>query len=300
MFILNVTPDSFSDGGAYPTVASAVDAARRALDEGADILDVGGESTRPGAARVDAETQIARVVPVIEAIRRERGSLGATPISVDTTLEGVARAAIAAGACAINDVSAGLESGDATIRLASATGCGLVLMHRRVRPEQDVYSHEYRSAAILGDVVEEVRGFLRERAALAIGLGVDPACVAIDPGLGFGKTVAQNFELIRRSSRLAELGHPLVSGVSRKSFVGAAIARHADEIPPPARRVVGSVAASVLHLASGARIFRVHDVAAHREGLATAWAGLGAGEAAAAASPTPTAPVEDGPSETAS
>lgn len=264
MAILNVTPDSFSDGGRLGTPELALEAALRAVDEGADMLDIGGESTRPGASRVEPDEQIRRVVPVIEAIR---GAGIGVPISVDTTRASVARAALDAGADAINDVSAGAED-DAMLALAALRSCGLVLMHRLTSPERDSYSDRYSSRPEYSDVVKSVLARLRERMEAATGEGISPVFVCLDPGLGFGKSVEQNIELIERSDELLTLGRPLLSALSRKSFVGrASLGRDSD----PDERLSGTLALSVCHLARGVRLFRVHDVGAHREALGAAW-----------------------------
>lgn len=264
MGVLNVTPDSFSDGGLHLDPGAAVKAAIAMAEAGASIIDVGGESTRPGADRIAADEQIRRVVPVIEAIRRESD----VPISIDTTLGEVALAAIDAGANAINDVSAGLE--DPTIlRIAAETGAGLVLMHRRLPPEEDRYSDRYENPPVYGDVVAEVTAFLLDRAASAEAAGVTPAAIALDPGLGFGKSVQQNFALLARMGEIASLGRPLLLGASRKSFIGAV----SGEDQPP-KRVPGSVVAAVVGWSAGARILRVHDVPETRQGLQVASATL--------------------------
>lgn len=262
MGILNITPDSFSDGGLHHGPRSGVGAALRMIEEGASMIDVGGESTRPGAERVPAEEQINRVVPVIEQIRLHSD----VPISIDTTLSKVARAAIDAGADAINDVAAGTEDDD-IFALAAERHCGLVLMHRRDRPQDDSYSDQYAAGGTpsYDDVVTAVRDFLAERARVAINAGVSPEAIVIDPGLGFGKTVEQNFQLIARTSELVELGYPVLSAASRKSFIGAVTG-----VEQPSDRAAGSVAVSVMHWASGVRLFRVHDVASHRHALSVA------------------------------
>jgi dihydropteroate synthase len=263
--VLNVTPDSFSDGGAHASVAAAADRAASMVQHGACVIDVGGESTRPGADRVDASEQIDRTAPVVEAIRRDADTL----ISIDTTLAAVAEAALDAGADIVNDVSAGTED-QAMFELASRRGCGLVLMHRRVRPDQDVYSDRYAVPPDYADVVDEVRRWLLGRCRAAESCGVDPACIVIDPGLGFGKSVEQNFELIRRTGVLVATGRPVLSAASRKSFIGAVAGEQ-----EPTQRVAGSTAVSVVHWLAGVRLFRVHDVAAHRQALAVAAAADG-------------------------
>ncbi len=272
--ILNVTPDSFSDGGRFARSEDVADAARRALADGADMLDVGGESTRPGAARIGAPEQIRRVVPAIRAIRA--AGVGAA-ISVDTTLAAVAAEALDAGADAINDVSACRED-PAMLPLVGARRAGLILMHRLTPPPDDAYSDRYAlppDYSASGGVVEAVRAFLAERMGAARRAGVAPESLAIDPGLGFGKTVEQNFELIRATPVFAALGCPVVGGASRKSFIGRVTG--ADR---PADRVEGSIAASVAQRLGGAALFRVHDVGPQARALRAAdavVAALGAG-----------------------
>jgi dihydropteroate synthase len=269
--ILNVTPDSFFDGGRLLTVDEAVGAAERAVSEGADAVDVGGESTRPGASRVPADEQVRRTAPVIEAVRARGGRLGSIPITIDTTLAPVAAAAIKAGADAINDVSAGRED-EAMFRVAAEHAAGLILMHRLAPPERDSYSDRYRTAPEYHDVVAQVRDFLRERAVAAVRAGVARDAIVVDPGLGFGKTVEQNLELIRGTPELMGVGFPVLSALSRKSFVGRASGLGESG---PEQRLEGTLGLSVTHLAAGARLFRVHDVAPHARALGAAWAALG-------------------------
>lgn len=269
MGVLNVTPDSFSDGGQFLDPEAAVKHALEMVEQGAAIIDVGGESTRPGAARVPADEQIRRVVPIIERIRARDADI---LISVDTTLGEVARAAIEAGANILNDVAAGNEDAS-LLDLAAAHGLGLVLMHRVRPPDADVFSHQYRQAPIAEDVVEAVRRFLLERAQVARDRGVAAAQIVLDPGLGFGKSVAQNFELIARMRELIALGYPILGAASRKSFLGraAGIERASD-------RDVASVGAAVCMFERGVRLFRVHDVPRHGEALSVAAAVEGAGK----------------------
>jgi dihydropteroate synthase len=263
MGILNVTPDSFSDGGQHASVPLALAAARCMAAAGADVIDVGGESTRPGAQPVGAHEQMRRIVPVIRAIRGDMGD--GVAISVDTTLSEVAAAAIDAGASAINDVSAGLDDED-MLRLAAEAGVGLVLMHRRLAPRSDAYSTEYPSEpGFDGGVVECVRRFLAERSAAAMEAGVAREAIVVDPGLGFGKSVAQNLELIARTAELATLRFPVMSGVSRKSFAASAAGMTRES--PPRERVHATLGLSLAHRAAGAAIFRVHDVEAHVRAL---------------------------------
>lgn len=262
MAILNVTPDSFSDGGLLTSTDDAVSAAQRAIDQGADMLDVGGESTRPGAVSVSEEEQINRVVPVIEAIR----SAGIEcPISVDTTRSAVANAAIDAGADAVNDVSACTDD-NAMLPLIAERGAGVILMHRLCSPRDDSWSDRYgQSPDYPGGVASCVLAFLIERAEAALAAGIDPSAIAIDPGLGFGKTVAQNFELIAGSGSFVQTGYPVLGAASRKSFLGAVTG-----VENPADRVAASVAVSVAQRLSGVQLFRVHDVQAQSRGLRTA------------------------------
>lgn len=275
MAIVNVTPDSFHAPSRADTAARARDAAERAAGEGAAIIDIGGESTRPGAPSVDADEQIRRVAPAIEAIRRAPGALGSIPISADTTSARVARAALDAGADAINDVSAGRDD-PAMFALVAGRACGLVLMHRLVAPARDSYSDAYAVEPVYDDVVRRVREFLAARLADARAAGVPADAVVLDPGLGFGKSVKQNLELIARTRELAALGRPVLSGASRKSFTGAAAGWTGSR---PGQRLAPTLALSVLHLAAGARLFRVHDVGEHAGALAAAWAALGSGGA---------------------
>jgi dihydropteroate synthase len=298
MAILNVTPDSFSDGGELATVGAVVEAARRAVEAGAAVLDIGGESTRPGAARVSVEEQIARVVPAIRAIRGvsggRDGELVAVPISVDTTRAAVAMAALDAGADIVNDVSGATED-TGMLRLVAERGAGLVLMHRVYAPDRDRYSTAYKAAdaPIAGDVVEHVARGLRALLGRAVDAGVAAESIVLDPGLGFGKTVEQSLELIRRTGELCQVGRPVLSGISRKSFVGAVSTggsgggsagadasggsgaggggRAASPLSPK-ERLPGTLALSVEHLRAGARLFRVHDVAEHVMALNAAWA----------------------------
>jgi dihydropteroate synthase len=269
--ILNVTPDSFSDGGQHMDAGAALAAAERMVGEGAAMLDIGGESTRPGASRVSAAEQIRRVIPVIEAIRRAGGALGEVPLSIDTTHSSVAEAALGAGADTINDVSAGTEDAR-VLDVAAQRSAGLILMHRLRPPDTDSYSDRYAQPPRYTDVAAEVGSFLRARAEAAMAAGVMRDAIVLDPGLGFGKTVEQNLELIRRSGDFAGLGFPLLSAASRKSFVGCAIGLEKSE---PRERTAGSIAVSIMHYERGVRLFRVHDVAAQVQALRTAAAVLG-------------------------
>jgi dihydropteroate synthase len=257
MGIVNATPDSFSDGGLFPSTDALVGHALRLEEEGACIIDVGGESTRPGAEHVGEAEQIERTVPVIESLRACSNVL----MSIDTTRSAVAAAAVDAGANIINDVSAGRDD-ERMLPLAADRACGLILMHRLVRPADDSYSTRYDKPPEYEDVVDDVRRFLHERCVAAEAAGNAHESIVVDPGLGFGKTVSQNYQLIHRTAELADCGCPVLGAASRKSFVGAA-----SGVEEPRDRMIGSVAVSVIQYLAGVRLFRVHDVAAHREAL---------------------------------
>jgi len=251
MGILNVTPDSFSDGGEWFGLQDAVAHARALAAEGADLVDVGGESTRPGAHGVGEEEELRRVLPVLEALA---GDLPAV-LSIDTSKAAVARAALAAGAAFVNDVTA-LRGDPAIAEVVAEAGCECCLMHMLGEPRTMQRDPRY------GDVVDDVRAFLEERAAFAVAAGVRPARIHVDPGIGFGKTATHNLELLRRLDEIAALGFPVVIGTSRKSFLGRLTGR--DD---PHDRVAATVATSVLAYERGARVFRVHDVAATADAL---------------------------------
>lgn len=244
MGILNLTPDSFSDGGELPSVADALRRAETMIEEGAALLDVGGESTRPGAAEVDAAEETRRVVPTIEALSRESD----VPISIDTRKSDVARRALDAGARIVNDVSA-LAFDPRMGRVVAETGAGVVLMHMRGTPA------DMRGRATYVDVTEEVRSELSDAADRALAAGIRREAIAIDPGFGFAKDATQSLRLLGELPKLATLGFPMLVGPSRKSFLGEVLAL------PPKERAVGTAAACVLAFLGGARIFRVHDVA---------------------------------------
>jgi dihydropteroate synthase len=244
MGIVNVTPDSFSDGGRFVDARAAIDHARRLVDEGADILDIGGESTRPGAAPVSLEEERRRVLPVLE------GLLGCSlPISLDTSKPELMVEALRMGVDIINDVRA-LADPDALSVVTSHPSCGVCLMHMRGTPLT------MQSLTAYSDVVDEVKTFLSDRLHLLQALGVATERVVVDPGIGFGKSVEQNFELLRRQRELLGLGAPVLAGWSRKSSLGAVTGRAAED------RMVGSVSAALAAVLNGARIVRVHDVAA--------------------------------------
>jgi len=243
MGILNVTPDSFSDGGRFLSPDAAVERALAMEKEGADIIDVGGESSRPGAEPVPVEEELRRVLPVLE---RLRGKLR-IPISIDTTKAEVAEAALRAGASIVNDISA-LRFDPAMAPLVAKFGAGLVLMHMLGTPKTMQQAPHYE------DVVTEVRDFLAERAQYAQSQGIPREAIAVDPGIGFGKTVEHNLELLRRLPELVELGFPVLVGPSRKSFIGAILGLGVEE------RLEGTLAACAVAVVRGANILRVHDV----------------------------------------
>ena len=249
--ILNCTPDSFSDGGRYAEPADAVRAALKMVSDGADLIDVGGESTRPGAHPVPAGEELRRVLPVIRELVRRAG----VPVSIDTTKAEVARAAIEAGAEVVNDVSC-LQRDPELGSAVAGGGAALCLMHARGTPQ------DMRERAVYGDLLGEVHDELLEGLRRAREAGVPEERIAIDPGLGFAKTGEHNLLLMRRLRELTQLGRPLVAGASRKSFLGALSGK------PAAERVAGSLAAAAVLALNGASILRVHDVAATREALA--------------------------------
>ena len=257
MGIVNVTPDSFSDGGQHDTVAAAVAHGLRLAAEGADLLDVGGESTRPGADGVSLADELARVIPVIERLARET----ALPISVDTSKPEVMRAAVAAGAGMINDVYALRREG--ALDAAASLGVPVVLMHMLGEPRgmQDAPHYD--------DVVGDVHRFLAERLLACEMAGIPKKNLVVDPGFGFGKTLEHNLLLLRQLSRLADLGVPVLAGLSRKRSLGEISGRAVDE------RVHASVAAAVLAAEYGARLVRVHDVAATVDAMKV-WAAVAA------------------------
>lgn len=260
MGIVNATPDSFSDGGRHLDPTNALAHALRMEEEGADIVDIGGESTRPGAARVGAEEQIRRVIPVIRELRRR----SAVVISVDTTMAAVAAAALDAGAEIVNDTSAGVDD-PALLPLVASRGCGVVLMHRRHAPPEEQWSDRILtdSGAPASDIVERVTHELEMRVDAACAAGVVRDHIALDPGLGFGKSVDENLALIAGVGRLARLGLPLLIGASRKSFIGAVTGRSLPE-----QRLAGSIVAAILAASRGAAVLRVHDVGPHRDAIA--------------------------------
>ena len=255
--ILNVTPDSFSDGGRFDTLESACAHAVSMVADGADIVDVGGESTRPGSSGVDEDVQIEHVIPVLKALASRLPPQ--VLISIDTRSPRVAARAIEMGARLINDISAGGTPG--MLELAAESGAGLVLMHMQGTPETMQLAPTYE------DVVSEVEAYLVGRADLAIRAGVDPQRIAIDPGIGFGKTRGHNLKLLERLDRLVATGIPVMLGTSRKRFMGA-ICRETefDEL------VGATCATTAMGVAVGVRLFRVHDVKQNRQAADVAWA----------------------------
>jgi len=254
MGILNVTPDSFSDGGRYLDARAAVAHGLQLEAEGADILDVGGESTRPGAEPVAPDEQIRRVVPAIEGL----SAAGVTAqLSIDTTRLAVAEAAVEAGATYVNDVSAFRADPDLA-GLVAERGLDCCLSHMRGDPRT------MQSEAVYDDVVAEVKAFLEERLTAAVAAGIAEQRIMLDPGIGFAKTLEHNLELLRRLDELTALGRPIVIGTSRKSFLGRITGREADD------RLPGTIATNVLALERGAAVFRVHDVQPVADALAVA------------------------------
>ncbi|MGJ0517165.1 MAG: dihydropteroate synthase [Methylomicrobium sp.] len=257
MGILNVTPDSFSDGGKYISVRTAVAQAEKMLADGADIIDIGGESTRPGSDPVPAAEQLRRVVPVIEAVRNLSSGMA---ISIDTTLSEVAEAALRAGADMINDVSGG--TGDpAILRLAARLDAPIVLMHSQGMPKTMQDNPYY------GDAVREVRAALEERVASALEAGVKKERIIIDPGIGFGKRRQDNLDLLAHLDVLAGLGFPVLLGTSRKRFMGSLC-----NVQEPAELVTATAVTTALGVMAGIKLFRVHDVKENRQAADVAWA----------------------------
>jgi dihydropteroate synthase len=259
MGIVNVTPDSFSDGGLFLAAEAAVDQGTRLAAEGAGIVDVGGESTRPGALPVSEEEELRRVLPVVEGLAA--AGLEAR-VSIDTTKLGVARAALVAGASIVNDVSAFRFSPDMAGLVADA-GADCVLLHMLGEPRTMQEDPTYE------DVVSEVKAFLEERLRFAVGEGLPEERVWLDPGIGFGKTLEHNLELLRRLDEIVALGRPVVVGTSRKSFLGTLTGRAAEG------RLAGTIATNVIAFERGASVFRVHDVAEVGDALAVAAATVG-------------------------
>jgi dihydropteroate synthase len=259
MGIVNVTPDSFSDGGRFLAPERAIAHARELVAAGADLLDIGGESTRPGARGVSAEEELARVAPVFAGLDDVE-----TPISIDTSKAAVAEAALDAGAEIVNDVTA-LRSDPSMTGVCAERDCVVVLMHMQGTPRTMQENPTY------DDVVDDVKAFLAQRIEFAVGEGIAEERIWIDPGIGFVKTVRHNLELLQRLGELRDLGRPVVVGSSRKRFLGTLTGREADD------RLGGTIASNVLAMTAGAEVLRVHDVAEVRQAIVVAEAVLAAG-----------------------
>ena len=257
MGILNVTPDSFSDGGQYQNVDEAVKHALQMVEEGVDVIDVGGESTRPGSQRVNAGEQLKRVLPVIQSLKKEIPDK--VLISIDTTLADVAIASLDAGASILNDISAGREN-PGVYELAAQKQCLYILMHMQGAPGNMQDNPAY------GDVVEEIRSFLIERAQAAMNAGVKKENIIIDPGIGFGKTKEHNLQLMGNLHRFVDTGFPVLLGTSRKRFMGSICAG-----ATPDQLIGATCATTALGIAAGVKIFRVHDVKENRQAADVAW-----------------------------
>ncbi len=250
MGILNVTPDSFSDGGLFNDPKHALDRALLMVEQGADIIDIGGESTRPGAARITPEQQIKRILPIVQALSREFNSCCA--ISIDTTSSQVASAALQAGATMINDVSAGSEDPEILI-LAAESHASISLMHMQGSPGTMQDNPYYNN------VVEEILNYLKQRIAIALEVGIKPEQIIIDPGIGFGKRRIDNLQLLANLDQFVALGYPVLLGTSRKRFMGAML-----ENPTQQQLAIATATTTALGVMSGASIFRVHDVEENR------------------------------------
>jgi len=256
MGVLNVTPDSFSDGGDCFDAGAAVERGLEMVEQGAGILDIGGESTRPGAPAVSLDVELERVIPVIEGLRRHT----CIPLSIDTSKASVARAALASGANFVNDIS-GLSFDDAMAAVVSGAAAGLFLMHTRGCPEQMQKNTDYE------DLLAEVVDFLRAAVTKANAAGIGAERLAVDPGIGFAKSAAGNLALLKHLSALHQLGCPILLGTSRKSFIGRIIQQE-----DPRQRLYGTLATVALGVAQGVQLFRVHDVLPARETALVAWA----------------------------
>ncbi len=258
MGILNVTPDSFSDGGCYAEVDQAVAQARKMIQEGADILDLGGESTRPGSDPVSAAEQIQRVVPVIEAIRTQLSN--DIKISIDTTLSEVARAALDAGADLINDISGGLQD-HAILTLAAERHVPIILMHLQGTPKTMQENPYYE------DVVSETIDFIKSRITVALAAGITKDNILIDPGIGFGKRKQDNLDLLANLDKLVALGFPVLLGTSRKRFMGSIC-----NVAEPSELVTATAVTTALGVMAGVKLLRVHDIKENRQAADVAWA----------------------------
>lgn len=249
MGVVNVTPDSFSDGGRFHSSAAGIEHARRLVEEGADLLDIGGESSRPGAVSVSLEEELCRVMPILEALQG-----GNVPVSVDTCKAEVMRAAVDAGAAMINDINA--LQGKGALEAVASSGVAVCLMHKQGTPQTMQLTPHYE------DVVAEVLSFLQGRVTAAVSAGIGHERLVVDPGFGFGKALEHNIALLRRLDRFQVLGLPVLAGLSRKSMLGRIAG-----IEAAGERVCASVAAAILAVQRGAKIIRVHDVKATREAL---------------------------------
>lgn len=258
MGVINVTPDSFSDGGLYLSTVAAMAHARQLIAEGADLLDIGGESTRPGAAPVTLDEERRRVLPVLEGLAD-----AGVPLSVDTQKPELMRAAVAAGAAMVNDVNGFQVPG--ALEAVAGSDCAICIMHKRGDPQTMQQAPQY------ADVVIEVRDYLQQRIAAAEQAGIARDRIVVDPGFGFGKTLDHNLELLRRLEEMSVLSVPVMAGLSRKSMIGKLTDRDAGD------RLAGSIAAALLAVQRGAAIVRVHDVAATRDALAV-WQAINAGD----------------------
>ncbi len=258
MGILNITPDSFSDGGKYTSIDDAIQQVKRMLAEGVDIIDIGGESTRPGSDSVTAIDQIQRVIPVITAIRQQLKS--DILISIDTTSSAVAKAALEAGANIINDVSAGQDDA-AILALAAQTGVPIILMHSQGTPKTMQENPYYE------DVVQEVIDALNKHINAALKAGIKKENIALDPGIGFGKRKQDNLDLLAHLDALVALGYPVLLGTSRKRFMGTLC-----DVTEPSELVTATAVTTALGVMAGVRIFRVHDVKENRQAADVAWA----------------------------
>lgn len=255
MGVVNVTPDSFSDGGRFFDADAALQQSLALVREGAAVIDIGGESTRPGSDWVTLDEELRRVLPVVEALAERVG----VPISIDTTKAEVARRALAAGAAIVNDVTA-LRGDESMAAVVAESGCPVCLMHMQGQPKTMQQDPHY------DDVVSEVLGFLEERMAFALSRGVREEQIMLDPGIGFGKTAGHNLSVLRHLDRLVELGRPVLVGASRKRFLGAILGVEPDQ------RAIGTVATTVLGVQAGAHVFRVHDVRPNFEAMRVALA----------------------------
>lgn len=255
MGILNVTPDSFSDSGRFVDPVAAVDQAQKMIAEGADIIDIGGESTRPGVSYIDEKEEIARIRPIVEAL----GKRTDIPLSIDTRKAAVAQVALDLGVAIVNDVSA-LQDDSRMAQVIEESGAGVVLMHRQG------HSATMQEAPHYDDVVEEVKSFLAQRVALAESMGIPSDHIIVDPGIGFGKTCKHNLRIIANIGEFLNLNQPLMVGLSRKGFIGELTGK------PVAEREMGNAAAMAMAVWQGAHILRVHDVAAMKDAIRVAQA----------------------------